>query len=147
MPKGIPGSGPLAKDKVAPPERTAPKNQTARRDGHTATVQPARPEDLVMVRATERGEYGWAIRNVGEVFEMDTKTMRTWPLADTLSEDGKTRKEHPIHGYDVVVVTTPLGEFELPPWVEIEDGESVTPEELVPHGHKTEFGVKDGNVL
>ena len=101
-------------------------------------VSASRPEDLVLVRATERGEYGWAIRNPGEVFQMDTKTMREWPLKS---------REFAIPEHTPVIVTTALGDFELPPWVVLVKKDEVQEEELVPKGHKSKFGKENGDVL
>ena len=88
------------------------------------------PPDPVAVRATQRGQYGIEgnaiIRNEGEVFEMDTRVMRKWPLA---------KKEIPIE--DAVIIETDLGQFELPGWVELADPDDVTENEVIARGHKS----------
>lgn len=97
-----------------------------------------READLVLVRASERGYFGHAIRNAGEVFQMPTSAMRRWPL-----EVGEKERS----GSDPVIVTTTFGMFELPSWVNLEKRDRVRDEELVPHGHKTAHGIQNGDVL
>lgn len=86
------------------------------------------PPEVILVRATERGQYGLdtgiIIRNPGEVFEMATSAMRKFPLGP---------KEHPIE--DAVIIETERGQFELPPWVELA-GEDEEPTDS--QGHWTE---------
>ena len=102
---------------------------------------PSRPVDLVLVKVREgdenRGEYGWAIRNPGEVFEMDTKAMRVWPLV-------KGEVPLPPSRGETIVIETDLGQFELPPWVELVDPDDVDDAALVPKGHPGKFD--DSNV-
>ncbi|HEX7828646.1 MAG TPA: hypothetical protein VF787_03285 [Thermoanaerobaculia bacterium] len=90
---------------------------------------PREPPELVLVRALEKGFYGLdtniIIRNEGEVFEMATEKMRTWPLGED---------EHEVEGAQII--ETPRGQFELPAWVElVEDPDSVTDAELDSAGH------------
>lgn len=156
MPRGIPGSGPRAKTTAPDVPGALPKHASEDLSrvtvvrAKTRTIKekaPDRPEDTVLVRVKEntKGEYGWGIRNAGEVFAMDTKTMRKWPLADGTVKG--VPKEWPVPDVDPVVVETPLGQFELPAWVELVDPDEVKEEELVPHGHPKAHGIKDGAVL
>lgn len=119
--------------------------------------------DLVRVRAVSRGYYAVKevmkdiitgkrqivcnaiIRNVDDVFDMDTADMRTLPL-------GKARKgalsqnEHPHSSeYGVIEIETERGQFELPSWVTLADESGV--DVNAPEGHKTAFGKKEGEVL
>lgn len=87
------------------------------------------PPDLVRVRALERGQYGLdidiIIRNPGEVFDMATSAMRTYPLG---------KGEHPVA--DATIIETEKGQFELPGWVElVGDDEDVDPASEQSHGH------------
>jgi hypothetical protein len=109
--------------------------------------------ELVLVRATRRGQYGVRqvvdaksknekgrvivkqvierdaiIHNEGDVFEMDTGDMRKWPL-----EPG----QHP-HGdlADAEVIETASGSYELPSWVTYAGNE----DETEATGHQTKFG-------
>ena len=112
-----------------------------RRTGGPEDVRPKRDPDpvLVRVRAGEenRGEYQWAIRNPGEVFDMDTAVMREWPLG----KDSQNRQNQPIppDRGETVVIETAQGTFELPPWVELVDPSEVEDEDYVPKGHPGRF--------
>jgi len=91
------------------------------------------PPDLVRVRALEKGQYGLdidiIIRNPGEVFDMATSAMRTWPLG---------AKETPVEG--ATIIETEKGQFELPGWVEyVEADEAVAPDAFVSKGHARSF--------
>lgn len=160
MPTGIPGSGPTAKAtrdakteaKQAQPKHAAEEPRVAVqrvKQGVRKIEQPARSEDKVTVRAKERLFYGHMIHNKGEVFEMDTITMRKWPLepGTTNRKGDVVGRENPLPDGDPTVIETPLGQFELPPTVELVDPDKIDEKEMVPAGHKTEHGVKDGNVL
>jgi hypothetical protein len=100
----------------------------------TATIQTV-DTDLVRVRATRRGFYAVRqatpdgivrneiIRNVDDVFDMDTHDMK--PASDARE--------------DATIIKTANGEFELPTWVELAS-EKVT----APQGHTTTFGKSAG---
>ena len=150
MPKGIPGSGPkagntaLASASSVVVEKPAPNQKAETREApvrqHAGVVVrraapkvPKVPPDMVLVRALEKGFYGYErdmiVRNPGEVFEMATEKMRKWPL-----EKG----EHPVEGATIIDVTDEAGnikgQFELPGWVELADEANVREEERVSHG-------------
>jgi len=118
---------------------------------------PEEKKDLVRVKAIERGFTGTLIRNAGEVFLMDTKFMRCYPpkMHTYLdSADGKMKEGPaggPIDPNTCTIITTPRGEFELPPWVIEAPAEAVlTPEVAAAQntaGHQTTFGKSSGSVL
>jgi len=120
--------------------------------------------DLVRVRAVARGYYAVKdvekdvrdnkrkivcnaiIRNVGDVFDMDTADMRTLPLG-VPQADSLTKKEyaHSSAEYGTTEIETERGQFELPSWVILADESGIEISE--PVGHQTTFGKKDGVVL
>lgn len=146
MAQGVKGTGPNAKAsvssaKVDKPEVNRPAdvrtNPVRQNPGvvvrRAAPKVPRVPPDMVLVRAIEKGFYGFErdmiVRNPGEVFEMATEKMRKFPL-----EKG----EHPVEGAVIIDVTDEQGklkgQFELPGWVELADEATVTDEERERHG-------------
>lgn len=128
--------------------------------------------DLVRVRAVARGFYAVKevekdirdgkrklvcnaiLRNVDDVFDMDTADMRTLPLGE-IPPDGiggskgrgmGNHREKPHAGeYGTTEIETVRGQFELPSWVILADESGI--DVNAPEGHKTAFGKKEGEVL
>ncbi len=91
------------------------------------------------------------IKNVGEVFDMDTADMRTWPLGPTkkTKDDNhlSPKQEMPHAGeHGLTVIETERGQFELPSWVVLAE-EAKYEDTLVASGHQTVFGKKDGELI
>ena len=149
MARGVAGTGPHGNPTLAKPAavtvakpaanpvpvaRDLPERQAAGVTVRRAAPKPKRePPDMVLVRAIEKGFYGFErdmiVRNPGEVFEMATEKMRVWPLGNG---------EHPVEGATIIDVTDEAGnikgQFELPGWVELADEATVTDDERERHG-------------
>lgn len=128
-----------------------PKTKAVRAKQKVVTQKTYVP-DLVWVRALDEDVYsgnmihrgGLKSKNgIGEVFQMDTATMRKWPLSDKRHKKTNELLEQPHEQYaqmdEPPLVETDRGIFEVPPTVELVDPDTIDPAEMVPEGHKSQF--------